>query len=48
MRANATGLNGVRRDLIALAEADSHLELMVGGQGERIDEIHRRRDLRDA
>lgn len=43
-----TGLNGVRRDLIALAEADARLELMVDRQGERLDKIERRLDLRDA
>jgi hypothetical protein len=43
-----TGLNSVRRDLIALAEADARLELMVDRQGERLDKIERRLDLRDA
>ena len=43
-----TGLNGVRRDLIALAEADARVELMVDRQGERLDKIERRLDLRDA
>ena len=43
-----TGLNGVRRDPIALAEADARVELMVDRQGERLDKIERRLDLRDA
>jgi hypothetical protein len=43
-----TGLNGVRRDLIALAEADARVELIVDRQGERLDKIERRLDLRDA
>lgn len=43
-----TGLNGVRRDLIALAEADARVEKMVDRQGERLDKIERRLDLRDA
>jgi len=43
-----TGLNGVRRDLIALAEADARLELMVDRQSERLDRIERRLDLSDA
>jgi len=43
-----TGLNSVRRDLIALAEADARVELMVDRQGERLDKIERRLDLRDA
>lgn len=43
-----TGLNGVRRDLIALAEADARVELLVDRQGERLDKIERRLDLRDA
>jgi hypothetical protein len=43
-----TGLNGVRRDLIALAEADARVELMVDRQGERLDKIERRLDLRDS
>jgi predicted nucleic acid-binding Zn-ribbon protein len=43
-----TGLNGVRRDLIALAEADARLELIVDRQGERLDKIERRLDLRDS
>jgi predicted nucleic acid-binding Zn-ribbon protein len=43
-----TGLNGVRRDLIALAEAHARVELMVDRQGERLDKIDRRLDLRDA
>lgn len=43
-----TGLNAVRRDLIALAEADARLELMVDRQGERLDRIEGRLDLRDA
>ncbi|WP_428659701.1 hypothetical protein [Reyranella sp.] len=43
-----TGLNSVRRDLIALAEADARVELMVDRQVERLDKIERRLDLRDA
>ena len=43
-----TGLNGVRRDLIALAAADARVELMVDRQGERLDKIERRLDLRDS
>jgi hypothetical protein len=43
-----TGLNGVRRDLIALAETDARVELMVDRQSERLDKIERRLDLRDA
>ena len=43
-----TGLNGVRRDLIALAEADAHVERMVDRHGEFLDKIERRLDLRDA
>jgi len=42
------GLNGVRRDLIALAESDARLELIVDRQGERLDKIERRLDLRDS
>jgi len=43
-----TGLNGMRRDLIALAEADARVGLMVDRQGERLDKIERRLDPRDA
>jgi len=37
-----TGLNGVRRDLVALAEADVRLQITVDRLGERSDRIERR------
>lgn len=43
-----TGLDNVRRDLIGLVAAGARIELMVDRQGERLDKIERRLDLRDA
>ncbi len=42
-----TGLNGVRRDLVALAEADVRLQITVDRLGERSDRIERRLELRE-
>jgi len=42
-----SGLNGVRRDLVALAEADARLQVTVDRFGERVDRIERRLDLRE-
>lgn len=41
------GLNGVRRDLVALAEADARLQVAMDRFGERVDRIERRLELRD-
>lgn len=42
-----TGLNGVRRDLVALAEADARLQVTIDRMGDRVDRIERRLDLRE-
>lgn len=42
-----SGLNGVRRDLVALSEADARLQVAVDRMGERVDRIERRLELRD-
>ncbi len=42
------GLNGVRRDLVALSETDARLQVAVDRQGARLDRIEQRLDLRDA
>lgn len=41
------GLNGVRRDLVALAEADARLQVAMDRFGERVDRIERRLELRE-
>ena len=41
------GLNAVRRDLVAVYEADARLQVSVDRQGARLDCIERRLDLRD-
>jgi hypothetical protein len=48
-RVNAveTGLNGVRRDLVALAEADARLQVAMDRLGDRVDRIERRLELRE-
>lgn len=43
-----TGLNGVRRDLVALAEADARLQVTIDRMGERVDRIERRLELRES
>jgi len=47
MTAVETGLNGVRRDLVALAEADARLQLTVDRLSDRVDRIERRLELRE-
>ena len=42
-----TGLNGVRRDLVTLAEADARLQVTMDRMGDRVDRIERRLDLRE-
>ena len=42
-----TGLNGVRRDLVALAEADARLQVTIDRMGDRVDRIEQRLDLRE-
>jgi predicted nucleic acid-binding Zn-ribbon protein len=42
-----TGLNGVRRDLVALAEADARVQVTIDRMGDRIDRIERRLELRE-
>ena len=42
-----TGLNGVRRDLVALAEADARLQTTVDRLSDRTDRIERRLELRE-
>lgn len=42
-----TGLNGVRRDLVALAEADARLQVAMDRMGDRVDRIERRLELRE-
>jgi predicted nuclease with TOPRIM domain len=42
-----TGLNGVRRDLVALAEADARLQVTVDRMGDRVDRLERRLELRE-
>ncbi|RJF87371.1 hypothetical protein D3874_10345 [Oleomonas cavernae] len=42
-----TGLNAVRRDLVALAEADARLQVTIDRQADRLDRIERRLDLRE-
>lgn len=41
------GLNGVRRDLVALAEADARLQVAMDRMGDRVDRIERRLELRE-
>jgi outer membrane murein-binding lipoprotein Lpp len=43
-----TGLNAVRRDLVALAEADARLQVALDRQGERLERIERRLDIASA
>jgi predicted nuclease with TOPRIM domain len=43
-----TGLNGVRRDLVALAEADARLQVTIDRLGDRVDRIEKRSELCDA
>lgn len=43
-----TGLNGVRRDLVALAEADARLQVTIDRLGNRADRIERRLELRES
>lgn len=40
-----TGLNGVRRDLVALSEADARLQVAVDRQSSRLDRIERRLEI---
>jgi predicted nuclease with TOPRIM domain len=40
-----TGLNGVRRDLVALAEASARLQVAMDRLGDRVDRIERRLEL---
>ena len=47
MSAVETGLNGVRRDLVALAEADARLQTTVDRLSDRSDRIERRLELRE-
>lgn len=42
-----SGLNGVRRDLVALAEADARLQVVIDRLGDRVDRIERRLELRE-
>ena len=42
-----TGLNGVRRDLVALAEADARLQVTIDRLGDRVDRIEKRLELRE-
>jgi chromosome segregation ATPase len=42
-----TGLNGVRRDLVALAEADARLQVTIDRLGDRADRIEKRLELRE-
>ena len=42
-----TGLNGVRRDLVALAEADARLQVSIDRLGDRADRIEKRLELRE-
>lgn len=42
MSALEIGLNGVRRDLLALSEADARLQVTIDRQSERLDRIDRR------
>ena len=39
--------NGVRRDLVALAEADGRLQMTIDRLGDRVDRIERRLELRE-
>jgi len=41
------GLNGVRRDLVSLYEADARLQVSVDRQGARLDRIERRLNLNE-
>lgn len=43
-----SGLNGVRRDLVALAEADARLQVVIDRLGDRVDRIERRLELRES
>lgn len=43
-----SGLNAVRRDLVTLAEADARLQVSIDKQGDRLDRIERRLDLKEA
>jgi predicted nucleic acid-binding Zn-ribbon protein len=40
-----TGLNGVRRDLVALAEANARVQVTIDRLCDRVDRIERRLDL---
>ena len=42
-----TGLNGVRRDLVALAEADARLQGTIDRLGDRADRIEKQLELRE-
>ena len=42
-----TGLNGVKRDLFALAEADARLQVTIDRLGDRVDRIEKRLELRE-
>jgi predicted nucleic acid-binding Zn-ribbon protein len=42
-----TGLNGVRRDLVALAEADARLQVTIDRLSDRVDRIERRLELKE-
>jgi predicted nucleic acid-binding Zn-ribbon protein len=41
------GLNGVRRDLVSLYEADARLQVSFDRQGARLDRIERRLNLNE-
>jgi hypothetical protein len=43
-----TGLNSVRRESVLLSEGYARLQVTVDRQGDRLDRIERRLDLRDA
>ncbi len=40
-----TGLNAVRRDLVALSESDARLQVAIDRQSERLERIERRLDI---
>lgn len=40
-----TGLNGIRRDLVALSESDARLQVAIDRQGDRLERIERRLDI---
>lgn len=42
-----SSLNGVRRDLVALSEADARLQVGIDRMGDRVDRIERRLELRE-